>query len=231
MSLAKLLVISMLTVVSGSLTAAPSWSNNTADQSGVKKIYDRVEMLRYEVSNHEAQLKALEDRIRNEEDTIAALRGEIDTSSKVQKDSLKGRSEGFETKITTHDTTIKGLANDLRQLQTHANQSSTVLEQYQKRIADLEKVVDKQAQNIDSLKAAMKSLMQALKGDSAVAVADLEPSADGNSVYRVQSGDSLGIIAQKFHTTVRELKEVNSLKNNTIIVGQKLKVPGNGTQK
>ena len=219
-----------LSLLCGTVAAAPAWNNNVQDQSGVKKIYDRVEMLRHEVSNHEAQLKSLEDRLRNGEDTIAALRGEIDTSSKAHKDSIKGRSEGFESKISTHDSTIKGLATDLRQLQTHANQSSSVLEQYQKRIADLEKIVDKQAQNIDSLKTAMRSLMQALKGDAG-AIAESETGSDGNTLYRVQSGDSLGHIAQKFHTTVRELKEANSLKNNTIIVGQKLRIPGNGTQK
>lgn len=208
------------------LLLVPLLAYGAADQSGVKKIYDRVEILRHEVSNHEAQLKSLEDRIRNDEETIALLRGDLDTTSKAHKDSLKGRSEGIESKMGTHDTTIKGLANDLRQLQTHANQSSSALEQYQKRIADLEKVVDKQAQHIDSLKSAMRSLMQAIKGENNIADAELPP--DG--IYRVQSGDSLGTIAQKFRTTVKDLKEANNLKNNTIIIGQKLKVPGGSSK-
>ena len=204
---------------------AASLNNNSQEQNGVKRIFDRVEIMRHELNNHDAQLKSLEDRLRNEEETIAGLRIEMDSSSKAHKDSLKGRSESSEA-------TIKSLTTDLKQLQTHANQSSSVLEQYQKRIAELEKTVDRQARNIDSLKSAMQSLMQAIKGETAVAIAEIDTkSSDSPGIYRVQSGDSLGSIAQKFHTTIRDLKEANSLKNNTIIIGQKLKVPGNGTHK
>lgn len=42
--------------------------------------------------------------------------------------------------------------------------------------------------------------------------------------YTVQKGDSLWKIATKFGITVDELKELNNLKNNTITVGQNLKV-------
>lgn len=42
--------------------------------------------------------------------------------------------------------------------------------------------------------------------------------------YTVQKGDSLWKIATKFGITVDELKELNNLNNNTITVGQNLKV-------
>lgn len=45
--------------------------------------------------------------------------------------------------------------------------------------------------------------------------------------YTVSRGDSLGKLAQKFHTTVSALKELNKLKKDTIYIGQKLRVvPG-----
>ena len=43
--------------------------------------------------------------------------------------------------------------------------------------------------------------------------------------YRVKRGDSLGKIAKRFRTTVRELKRINRLRTSKIFVGQKLKVP------
>lgn len=44
--------------------------------------------------------------------------------------------------------------------------------------------------------------------------------------YIVKSGDSLGLIAVKYATTVAALKKLNGLKSNLIFAGQKLKVPG-----
>ncbi len=43
--------------------------------------------------------------------------------------------------------------------------------------------------------------------------------------YIVKGGDNLSKIARKYGTTVKELKALNGLKNNNIIVGKKLKVP------
>jgi len=47
-------------------------------------------------------------------------------------------------------------------------------------------------------------------------------------IYHVQSGDTLGAIAQRYHIRLRELREINHLRNDSIIrVGQQLKIPGN----
>ena len=47
--------------------------------------------------------------------------------------------------------------------------------------------------------------------------------------YIVKGGDNLSKIARKYGTTVKEIKALNGLKNNNIIVGKKLKVPAKGT--
>ncbi len=43
-------------------------------------------------------------------------------------------------------------------------------------------------------------------------------------VYRVRSGDYLGKIARRFHTSVRKIKRMNGLRSNRLRVGQKLKI-------
>jgi LysM repeat protein len=50
-----------------------------------------------------------------------------------------------------------------------------------------------------------------------------DTSTDG--VYTVKSGDSLGEIAQRNHTTTEQLKKLNQLKSDRIFVGQKIKLP------
>ena len=47
------------------------------------------------------------------------------------------------------------------------------------------------------------------------------------SSYTVKSGDTLYKIAQANNTTVDELKQLNNLSNNTLSIGQVLKVPTN----
>lgn len=44
-------------------------------------------------------------------------------------------------------------------------------------------------------------------------------------IYSVESGDTLSLIADAFETKVSVIKELNSLKNDNIRVGQKLRVP------
>ncbi len=45
--------------------------------------------------------------------------------------------------------------------------------------------------------------------------------------YRVKSGDTLSVLAERFGTTVRELKELNDLHRNYLRVGETIKVPYN----
>jgi len=52
------------------------------------------------------------------------------------------------------------------------------------------------------------------------------PTVPSGNTYIVKSGDSLWSIANKFNTTVNELKSVNSLTSNNLQVGQVLTIPG-----
>jgi LysM repeat protein len=45
--------------------------------------------------------------------------------------------------------------------------------------------------------------------------------------YKVKSGDTLSVLAERFGTSVRELKELNNLHRNYLIKGQVIKVPYN----
>lgn len=46
-----------------------------------------------------------------------------------------------------------------------------------------------------------------------------------SNIYTVKKGDSLWLIANKYGTTVDELKSVNNLKSNTLSIGQTLIIP------
>ena len=45
------------------------------------------------------------------------------------------------------------------------------------------------------------------------------------TTYKVQAGDSLEKIAKKKGLSIDEIKKINNLQNDLIVVGQKLKLP------
>ncbi len=49
--------------------------------------------------------------------------------------------------------------------------------------------------------------------------------SNGQIVYTVKNGDNLWSIANKYNTTVNEIKAINNLANNNLSIGQKLKIP------
>ena len=97
---------------------------------------------------------------------------------------------------------------------------------------------------IDSLRAQIADLkreMAAMRGEivkdltaKIVQIQNAQPPAPPPSKpkvigphfeYEVVAGDNLSIIAHAFGTTVDKIKEMNSLKNNNLRIGQKLMVP------
>lgn len=45
------------------------------------------------------------------------------------------------------------------------------------------------------------------------------------TTYRVKSGDTLSVIAQRFHTTVKAIQNLNNLTGTNLHIGQVLKIP------
>lgn len=79
----------------------------------------------------------------------------------------------------------------------------------------------------DAVKAGQTLVIPA-KGEATKHVADKpEPKT---SKYTVRKGDNLGKIAAKHGITVDQLKELNNLTDNNIMVGQSIVVPGDGEQ-
>ena len=56
---------------------------------------------------------------------------------------------------------------------------------------------------------------------------DFNDSISNYNVYKVQRGDSLYSIARKYGISVDDIISVNNLNNNTISIGQELKIPSN----
>ena len=80
----------------------------------------------------------------------------------------------------------------------------------------------------DAVKAGQTLVIPA-KGEASKHAAATKPEQK-TSKYTVRKGDNLGKIAAKHGITVDQLKELNNLTDNNIMVGQSIVVPGDGEQ-
>lgn len=212
-----------------SAEAAPRRSTYDEDQTVIiRELRDGLDELRHEIQNHETEIRMFEERANNQESTIASLRQQVLDTNQANKELVKGNATTVEGRIAGLESANKGLIADLQKFKTHANDSSAALAQYKERIAELEKMIALQNQNIDNLQGAVRSLTDALQvqyKDTSTILNDSGTGGSSGKTYRVQAGDSLEKIARVNGTTIKALKEVNNLNNDRIVVGQKLQLP------
>lgn len=203
--------------------ARPRYSYEEDKSVVLREILDGLEELRHEVRNHETEIRTFEEKFKNQEDILDSVRQQTADSIKVVKEALKNQTAAVENRLSGHDTASKGLSSDIR---NQAQDTANILADYKARILDLEKSLEVQNRNIDNLQHAVKALAEVLQSKEGDTVAIAHPSTTmAPKIYRVKSGDSLGTIAKQNGTTVKRLKEINSLSNDQIIIGQKLILP------
>ena len=82
--------------------------------------------------------------------------------------------------------------------------------------------LDSPGDDVSRLKNNWRDLSEAVV--KAIALYTNTPYNIDNNIYTVKIGDSLWSIAKRYGLTVDKLKQLNNLNNNTIYIGQKLKI-------
>ncbi len=84
---------------------------------------------------------------------------------------------------------------------------------------------------VDNLKKLNNLNSTSISIGQVLVVGEIPIESDSNeNIYIVVKGDSLYSIANKFNTTVNEIKSLNNLSSNLLSIGQKLKVPRVGSK-
>lgn len=78
----------------------------------------------------------------------------------------------------------------------------------------------------------MKKELKAFAIASVLSTSILLPTtmADAAELHKVQSGDTLYLLAKKYNTTIGQIMELNQLDRTTIYVGENLNIPSNTDQ-
>lgn len=202
----------------------------------LKQLRNGISDLRNEVRNHETEIRMFEERLHNQENSNENMRQQLSDDFQSQKDfaratnvNMQTKFDAFENRLSSIEAQVEnlsrtsdGVMNDLRQIKLQANDSVTVLGQYKQKLSELESLLSSQNQHITNLEAALQSIMELFQKDT---TAQLSKGGNTNKIYKVQSGDNLEKIAKANGISVQQLKEMNQLTNDRIIVGQSLKIP------
>lgn len=194
--------------------------------AAIKEVQSSLETLKHKVRNQETEIRVFEEKLENLDTIIESVREEFSDASKSQKEQIKTNSGSLETRLTSLETSVKGILTDLKQFQAFTAESSAALALYQKKITDFEKSIALQNQNMDDMQAAIGALSEVLQIKHGVAPkSSVAITAGSDAVYMVKEGDSLEKIAKANRTTIKAIKELNSLTSDRIVVGKQLKIP------
>jgi LysM repeat protein len=174
------------------------------------RIRTDLEEIKHDMTSYQMQLQILEGKITAGDDLIAAVKERLQETQKSAWNQIEYQISLLEKKSKTIEVQNETLASHLGQLQQYAADTTKALTQYKEKIKDLEKIVSLNQESIEQIK---------LKKSS-------QPKTDRPfKTYVVRPGDSLEKIARIHETSTEDIKKLNQLSHDLIIVGQELIVP------
>jgi len=179
------------------------------------KVRTEIEDLKHDLNTSDIELHILEGKLIDQEETISKLKEHLMESQTGKIEGLEQLFHSFNKKVANLEKKQEEILSDLRQLGSHANETTTALSQYKDKICEMEKVIllqNKKFEELAKLKKTLETLSQ-------------EVSKQESISYTVKEGDSLQKIAKSFSVSVEDLKKMNALKDDLIFSGQTLLIP------
>jgi chromosome segregation ATPase len=217
-------ILAALTALPEAACAAPKRPSYQDEQIILREVRDSVDELRHEVRNHEAEMRAFEEKLNTQDGRLDALLDQVESNAQSQKNMLKGETQSLDERVAALESLNKNIVADLKQLKSHANDTASIIGQYKQKLGELEKMVQAQNNSLDALQTAIQSLADAMQV-KAGAIALKDDRGPGLRTYQVKAGDSLEKIARAHKTTAQAIKELNNLNKDRIVIGQTLKLP------
>lgn len=179
------------------------------------EVQTNLDDLRHYVQTFQAELQIIDARLKKQDDVIAQIKQKDIEQQKLKIASIDKSIKAIETSIEKGNQTQKQQQEDIRELSSHANQTTTALSQYKNRINEIEKDIVAYSKTFDDIKKSVHSAVSSIKSNKDYC----------GTLYKVKSGDSLERIAKNYKVSIEEIKKENSLDNDLIVIGQELKIP------
>ena len=175
------------------------------------RIRTDLEEIKHDMTSYQMQLQILEGKITAGDDLITAVKERLQDNQKSAWNQLEYQISLLEKKTKALESQSETLTSQLGFLNHYASDTTKALAQYKEKLKDLEKTLASNIETIEQIK--NKKNSPSPKGDRP------------HKTYVVRPGDSLEKIARNHETTIDDLKKLNQLNHDLIIVGQELIVP------
>lgn len=179
------------------------------------EVQTNLDDLRHDINCFQTELQILDGRIKYYENTLASLKQNDLEKHQARIEQISTQLQLMEKKWASLDKNQQGDIKELQELSSHANETTAALAQFKDRIGELEQEILSQNRRFDELaklKGHIESIANGLRADSC-------------KLYKVKPGDSLEKIARIHKTNVEQIKKLNNLDQDLIVVGQELKIP------
>lgn len=183
------------------------------------EVRTSLDDLRHDINCFQTEMQILDGRIKYYENALATLKQQDLEKQQIKISQISQQIQSLEKKWSSLDRVQQGGEQELKQLLSHANETTAALTQFRNRIQELEGEILVQNRRFEEL--------AKLKGNIETITRELRASSDSYKIYKVRSGDTLEKIARLHKIPVDQIKKSNQLDQDLIVVGQELKIPEN----
>jgi len=207
----KNIFLGFLIALTGCASLSSSKSERHQMELNMHKVRTELEDLKHDLNTCEIEYHVLEGKLTDQEQMLASLRKQINELKVNNLDSFPQKLQVFEKSLQQFAKKQDKIISDIRQLSSHANDTTIALSQYKDKMAQFEKVIASQNQQVNEFVKLKENIAK---------LTQLE-----TKMYVVKSGDSLEKIAREHGTSVEELKKINHMSSDLIVVDQTLNLP------
>jgi len=162
--------------------------------------------------NCEIEVDMLKNSISTQEQARESLQREVSQLLKATRETLNNNQKGSAQQQKSFSSTVEKLQQDLQTLKKHSNDLSASVNTLSKNIQEIKESERQNSRSIKDLEQALRAITLAMGGEKI------------SDSYIVKSGDSLDKIARAHKTTIKQLMDLNKLKNSNIHPGQSLQI-------
>ncbi len=182
----------------------------------VEELRIELDDLKHALKTTQVELSLIEERSQKQDKALVTIKGDSKEKNGTSLSLLTAQISSLEKKVTNLEKTLEKAANDLRTLSTSVNQSLSKIQNIENEVSSH----DKRLGEISQLKGTLTSISKAIGVKSTS-----ETQATPSKTYRVKAGDTLEKIARLNNiSSVSELRKINNLQNDKIVVGQELRL-------
>jgi len=183
------------------------------------EVQTNIDDSRHDINCLQTEMQIFDSKMKNQESAVFNLKKQWLEKYQTRLDKLDKLFDEINGEIQKLKAKEKNVSEDIRQLSSHANETTSALSQYKNRINELEKDIFSQNKKLEEVAKLNSTLQTVMKSLREVA------NNKNDNVYKVKLGDSLEKIAKTYKISIEEIKNANGLEQDLIVIGQELIIP------